>query len=107
LVRPIPAGQPVPQVEFPQPVMGPDKELRTPGIGVTGPVTEKPVATSIPVEQLLQSLKQAANTSLTSGNAASGLANSSWQPQTQLATPGMPGASPGLPAEPSGSKPSK
>ena len=57
LVHPIPAGQPVPMLEFPKPFMAPNtgKDLRTPGVDVTGPVTSNSPSKSIPVESLIQS----------------------------------------------------
>ncbi len=106
LVQPIPAGQPLPQVELAKPLPGPDKEPpRTPGMGVTGAQAEKPSEGAIPIEQLLQSMKQTEGT-LAGGAAASGLANSSWQPQTQLSAPATSGAAPMAP-EPMTAKPVK
>lgn len=60
LVRPIPAGQPLPEVKFPQSVYmneASKAEPRTPGLGVTGPVPVKPEQETIPVEQLLEMRK--------------------------------------------------
>jgi pilus assembly protein CpaC len=50
LVRPIPAGQPLPDIKLPQPPLkGTDKEApRTPAISATGPVPDQ----IVPVEQL-------------------------------------------------------
>lgn len=60
LVRPIPAGQPMPEVRFPEPFLedGPREAPRTPGIGVTGPVPVVPVRETIPMEQLVDKKKQ-------------------------------------------------
>ena len=54
IVRPIPEGQPVPELETPTPVLkeGSKTPARTPGISVTGPVPPKGGVTSIPVEDL-------------------------------------------------------
>jgi pilus assembly protein CpaC len=54
LVRPIPAGQPLPDIKLPQPPLkGTDKEPpRTPPISVTGPVPPPPLPEAVPVEQL-------------------------------------------------------
>jgi pilus assembly protein CpaC len=56
LVRPIPAGQPLPDIKLPQPPLkGTDKEPpRTPPISVTGPVPPPPLPEAVPVEQLRQ-----------------------------------------------------
>lgn len=60
IVRPIPAGQPVPQLNFPQPLMTVNTQgpIGQPGIDVTGPVPVTPPAKTIPLEQLLQQEKQ-------------------------------------------------
>jgi pilus assembly protein CpaC len=54
LVRPIPAGQPLPVVERPVPFLGgePGAAPRTPGMEVTGPVPVTPTQGTVPVEQL-------------------------------------------------------
>jgi pilus assembly protein CpaC len=56
IVQPIPQGQPVPQLDYPQPLTGHDVVPRTPGVNVTGPA-RAPGFEAIPVEKLLQSLK--------------------------------------------------
>jgi pilus assembly protein CpaC len=60
VVRPIPVGQPVPELNYPQPFMKSNSSLRMqqPGIDKTGPVPVEPSAKIIPVEQLVQSQKQ-------------------------------------------------
>jgi len=60
LVRPIPAGQPLPSLNLPQPFLtkNSDIELHHPGIDKTGPVPVKPPSDSIPVEQLIQQRKE-------------------------------------------------
>lgn len=62
LVRPIPAGQPVPGVIMPAGFLPetPKAAPRTPGVDVTGPVPVQPSQKTIPVEQLKQSTGQAA-----------------------------------------------
>lgn len=93
LVRPIPAGQPLPALELPKPLAGPDKVPRTPGIEATGTAaTTAPQETAIPVEQLVQSMKQA-QTPLMGGGGAGGVSDSSWKPQTQLGSQGASGES--------------
>jgi pilus assembly protein CpaC len=61
IVRPIPQGQPVPELNFPKPVKmeGTAKTPpQTPGMSVTGPVPVKPETETVPVEQLME-LKKA------------------------------------------------
>jgi pilus assembly protein CpaC len=61
IVRPIPAGQPVPMLQYPIPFMGPNTTTppSTPGKDVTGPVPITPPDPAIPIEKLLQSMKTA------------------------------------------------
>jgi pilus assembly protein CpaC len=60
LVRPIPAGQPVPEFDFKEKFMprNTDIPLRQPGMDKTGPVPVHPPTLSVPVEQLEQQQKQ-------------------------------------------------
>ncbi len=56
LVRPVPKGQPVPEVKMPNEFLkGPAGVPRTPGMEVTGPVPARPPKDTVPVEQLIQS----------------------------------------------------
>jgi pilus assembly protein CpaC len=89
LVRPIQAGEPLPQLEFPKPVgaIGPDSIQGNP-IVTPPPDTQKPAAAPIPLERLIEIMKQEQSSALAGGTGASGSANSSWQPQTQLPSPG-------------------
>jgi len=59
LVRPVPKGQPVPEISMPSKfIQVPAGDgLRTPGMEVTGPVPGKPPKDAVPVEQLIQSQK--------------------------------------------------
>jgi pilus assembly protein CpaC len=59
IVKPIPAGQPLPQLNFPMPFLQSNtgKEMRTPGQNITGPVPVTPPNKTIPVEKLMQSLQ--------------------------------------------------
>jgi pilus assembly protein CpaC len=63
LVRPIPAGQKGPELKFPQtksellPKPITDTPVHTPGPEVTGPVTATPSKPAIPLEDLLQIIK--------------------------------------------------
>lgn len=57
IVRPIPQGQPLPELTFPKPnaMEGTSKvPPQTPGMNVTGPVPNKPEMESVPVEQLIE-----------------------------------------------------
>jgi pilus assembly protein CpaC len=60
VVRPIPAGQPVPELNYPQPFLKDNSAvpMQQPGIDKTGPVAERPRLETIPVEQLVQSQNQ-------------------------------------------------
>jgi len=62
LVRPIPAGQPLPALKFTVPFLPPNTgyEPLTPGLDATGPVPVDPPQPTIPIEKLMQSLRQAA-----------------------------------------------
>jgi pilus assembly protein CpaC len=54
VVRPIPAGQPVPNLKFPVSFLPPNSggDMRQPGISQTGPVPTRPPADSIRIEEL-------------------------------------------------------
>jgi pilus assembly protein CpaC len=54
VVRPIPAGQPVPEIKLPLPMLegAPTEAPRTPPVSVTGPVPMAPGVDSVPVEDL-------------------------------------------------------
>lgn len=54
IVRPIPAGAPLPELHFPSPFLPPNtaSPLRQPGMDVTGPVPVTPPQESMPIEQL-------------------------------------------------------
>ena len=97
LVRPVPKGQPRPDLKMPIPFMKgtrPDVP-QSPGMDATGPVPVKPAEESVPVEQLIQNMKALPSTSQQS------------QPQIQfvpmLTQPGQaaqPVAPPASPAAP-------
>jgi pilus assembly protein CpaC len=61
LVRPIPAGQPTPTLNYSTPFLEPNTatDLRTPGLSSTGPVPVKSPLKVIPIEKLMQSLQPA------------------------------------------------
>ena len=56
VVRPIPAGKPLPDLKYPIPFLPSNSpgEMRQPGISQTGPVPVRPAADSIRIEELLQ-----------------------------------------------------
>jgi pilus assembly protein CpaC len=60
IVRPIPQGQPVPELNFTTPFLPNTSkvEMRQPGIDKTGPVPTHPPTETIPVEQLVQQQRQ-------------------------------------------------
>jgi pilus assembly protein CpaC len=58
IVRPIPKGQAVPHLEMPVPFSGSSTAPQTPELSVTGPVPVTPPNQSIPVEKLIESLKE-------------------------------------------------
>jgi pilus assembly protein CpaC len=59
LVRPVPAGQPVPELKYPKPFLEPNtgKDWRTPGTNTPGSVPVRPPDKPIPIETLMQSLR--------------------------------------------------
>ena len=62
IVRPLPAGAPLPDLERPKPFLPPSKSLEAthqPGIDKTGPVPVHPPADSIPYEQLVTPVEKA------------------------------------------------
>jgi pilus assembly protein CpaC len=60
IVRPIPAGQPRPDLPMPKPFLKSDlkEPPRNPGIDITGPVPVKPERETLPVEELQQLQKK-------------------------------------------------
>ena len=60
VVRPIPAGEPLPDLNYPQPFMkkNSDTPMRQPGMDKTGPVPVKGPSETMPLEQLIQQRKE-------------------------------------------------
>ncbi|MBV8550505.1 MAG: pilus assembly protein N-terminal domain-containing protein [Acidobacteriaceae bacterium] len=58
-VRPIPAGQPIPELKYPVPFLPANTpaEMATPGQKTTGPVPVTPPPPTVPVETLIKSLQ--------------------------------------------------
>jgi pilus assembly protein CpaC len=59
IVAPIPAGQPLPQLNFPEKFLPPNSKIpmTTPGADVTGAKPQPPPPPTMPVEQLIQSMQ--------------------------------------------------
>jgi pilus assembly protein CpaC len=60
LVRPIPAGKPLPELKYPAPFLTENSAIpkRQPGLDQTGPVPVHPPSDTMPVEQLMELEKQ-------------------------------------------------
>ena len=97
LVRPIPAGQPVPLPNFPVPFLPPNTPgttMATPGQSKTGPVPVKPPKDTIPVETLIKSYVEKP-LSVTSTVSGGGTANPGQASGAQLSSPTAPPVSTG------------
>jgi pilus assembly protein CpaC len=107
LVRPLEAGEKISLPEFPKPVtgLGSDKPIANPVI-VPAETGAKPRA-GMPVETLVETLKQEQARSNAGGTPGSGSANGGWQPQTQLQQPLQPGAGTGSTTAPPMMKPAQ
>jgi len=106
LVRPIEAGQPLPAVEFAKPVtgVGPDTLPGNPTIPPSGAKSAAPM----PVERLLETLKQQQAANSTAGTGGSGLPDSSWKPRIEMGTPLQSGSGSGpLAPQPGATPPAK
>jgi pilus assembly protein CpaC len=59
IVRPLPAGQPVPGLNYVKPFLDPNSkiEMYQPGITKTGPVPVQPPSDSVPFEELVEKPK--------------------------------------------------
>jgi len=95
LVRPVPSDQQMPQIPMPQPWLEgtASQPPRTPAISATGLVPNKPPRTVIPVEEMIQSLRPAAEPS-----AAPALAPAAAVPNPPAAEPAPTQAAPAAPA---------
>jgi pilus assembly protein CpaC len=92
IIRPIPAGQPVPALNYPVKFLPPntDHDMATPGQNVTGPVPVTPPNATIPIESLVKSLQP--ETPLNVRSTSSSMSNGSGQQTT--ATPLAPTTAP-------------
>jgi len=97
LVRPIPEGQPTPELTFPKAFLKTDtaKPLRTPGMETTGPVPVMPPHEAIPFEQMIESLKLPR---LETGANASGLQDTTFPQPQELPFPQPAAPAPMAPA---------
>jgi len=104
IVRPIPAGQPIPTLKFPQPFMAPNTATtmpRTPGVETTGPVPVHPPQETMPVEQLIQSTRppgSGSGSGQTPGQPSIQFVPMLVPPQQQPDTTPAPAARPATPA---------
>ncbi len=97
LVRPIPAGHPLPGLAYPVPFLQPNtgKEMATPGQGVTGPVPVTPPTPTIPFEDLMKSLEPETplvvnSTTSASGSSGPGQSSGSGMQTGSAAAPATP-----------------
>jgi pilus assembly protein CpaC len=79
IVAPIPAGQPLPQLNYPQKFLPPNSKIpmTTPGADVTGAKPPPPPPPTIPVEQLIQSMQPERTLTIEGSYSSSGYAPSS------------------------------
>jgi pilus assembly protein CpaC len=94
-VRPIPAGQPVPELKYPVPFLPANTgiAMATPGQNVTGPVPVTPPTPTIPIETLIRSLQTERPLVVTSTSGSGGGGYNSGQ-QMPSAPPSSPGSAP-------------
>jgi pilus assembly protein CpaC len=88
LVRPIPVGKPVPELNYPKefmPALG-STQPRHPGMDQTGPVPVTPPSDTMPIEVLQQQQRQAQQ-----GGQQMALPQQPSIPQTQAPSPGLAG----------------
>jgi pilus assembly protein CpaC len=92
-VRPIPAGQKVPSLNYPVPFLPPNTAIAmsTPGQNVTGPVPVTPPTPTIPVESLIRSM-QAEKSLVVTSTSGSGTAYGSGSQMPSGAPPPTPAA---------------
>jgi pilus assembly protein CpaC len=85
LVRPLPAGQPLPSLNYPRSFLQSNSKTlpRTPGLETTGAVPVTPADETVPVEQLIQSMKRP---KLDTSPGASGLPDGTQQQQLFVPT---------------------
>jgi pilus assembly protein CpaC len=79
IVAPIPVGQPLPQLNFPEKFLPPNSNMpmTTPGASVTGVKPPAVPPSTMPVEQLIQSMKPEKELSTEGSYSSGGYAPSS------------------------------
>jgi pilus assembly protein CpaC len=89
IVAPIPAGQPLPQLNFPEKFLPPNSNMpmTTPGANVTGAKPPPPPPPSMPVEQLIQSMKPEKELSTEGAYSSGGYAQGSSSSTSTSSTP--------------------
>jgi len=89
LVRPLPAGQAMPQPNFPVPFLPPNtaQQMASPGQNVTGPVPVTPPTQTMPVESLMKSQEEKP---LVVTSTTSVMSNGSESQGAPLAAPAIP-----------------
>jgi pilus assembly protein CpaC len=97
LVRPIPAGRPLPALNYPVPFLPPNTgtAMATPGKSVTGSVPVTPPTQDIPVETLIKSLQAEKPLVVTSTSGATGMGTTGGQPAIGVSP--APGPAPSVP----------
>jgi len=96
LVRPIPAGQPLPQLNYPEPFLPANtgKPMATPGQNVTGSVPVQPPTPTIPVETLIKSFQQRPLTVTSTSPGVYGATGGAAQPTAPAPVPTTPSSPP-------------
>lgn len=96
LVRPIPAGHPLPELNYPVKFLEPNtgKPMTTPGQSVTGPVPVTPPTPTMPIEELIKSRQPETPLVVTSTTSAYGSGGSGLSSGMQSAPPAAPAAPP-------------
>jgi pilus assembly protein CpaC len=89
IVAPMPAGQPLPQLSFPDKFLPPNSKISmsNPGANVTGAKPLPPPSPSIPVEQLIQSMQPEKTLSTEGSYSSGGYAAPSSMSSTSSTTP--------------------
>jgi pilus assembly protein CpaC len=96
LVRPIPAGHPLPELHYPVPFLEPNtgKPMTTPGQNETGPVPVTPPTATMPIEDLMKSLQPETPLAVSSTSSVYSSGGSGLSSGMQSASPPAPPAAP-------------
>ena len=92
LVRPIPAGHPLPELNYPVKFLEPNtgKPMTTPGQSVTGPVPVTPPTPTMPIEELIKSRQPETPLVVTSTTSSYGSSGSGLSLGMQSSPPAAP-----------------